>query len=360
MKVALVHDDLVQWGGAERVLLGISEIFPQAPIYTSLYDETNPILKKYFSNKIIVTSFLQKIPFWKELYKVFLPFYPVAFEQFIFDSYDLVISHTTRFAKSILTKPQTPHVAYCHTPPRFLWNFSQEEVASFLKPYFNFLRIYDQMTSKRVDFWLAGSKNAEIRIKKVYQVDSKILYPFVYDHFFQSEVSFKGDYFLIISRLTNYKKINLAIEVFNQNGKHLKIVGSGPQLVSLKLQAKDNIIFLESVSEKALINLIAGCTALIVASEEDFGLASLEAQAMGKPVIAYGGGGVRETVIDAVPAGRQGKTGVLFFEQTEVSLKEAIAKFLKINIKPEDCIANARKFSFKRFKKDLLEKLPIN
>lgn len=353
MKIAIVHDDLVQWGGAERVLLGICEIFPQAPIYTSLYDDTHPILKKYFSNKIIVTSFMQRIPFWRELYKTLLPFYPLAFEQFVFDSYDLVISHTTRFAKSILTKPQTIHVCYCHTPPRFLWNFSKEEVVSFVKPYLGFLRFFDAMVSKRVDFWLAGSKNAQYRIKKVYRMDSRLLYPFVNDHFFQSEVSFKGDYFLIISRLTNYKKINLAIEVFNQNEKQLKVVGSGSQLMSLKLQAKDNIIFLESVSEKALINLIAGCTALIVTSEEDFGLASLEASAMGKPVIAYGVGGVRETVVD-------GKTGVLFFEQTKASLKEAIAKFTKVNIKPEDCLANARKFSFKRFKKDLLEKLPIN
>lgn len=349
VRVALVHDDLVQWGGAERMLLGICEIFPQAPIYTSLYDETHPILKKYFSHKKIITSFMQKIPFWKDLYKTLLPLYPLAFEQFVFDSYDLVISQTTRFAKSILTKPQTIHVAYCHTPPRFLWNFSQEEVVSFLKPYLGFLRFFDAMVSRRVDFWLAGSKNAQSRIKKVYQMNSSLLYPFVSDHFFQ-EKSFRGDYFLIISRLTNYKKINLAIEVFNQNRKHLKVVGSGPQLMSLKYQAKDNILFLESVSEKALVNLIGGCTALIITSEEDFGLSSLEAQAMGKPVIAYGVGGVRETVID-------GKTGVLFFKQTAGGLKRAIEKFTKINIKPEDCIANARKFSLKRFKKELFKKL---
>lgn len=348
MKVALVHDDLVQWGGAERVLLGICEIFPQAPIYTSLYDETHPILKKYFSHKKIITSFMQKIPFWKDLYKTLLPLYPLAFEQFVFDSYDLVISHTTRFAKSILTKPQTVHVCYCHTPPRFLWNFSDEEVA-FLKPYLSSLRVYDQIASKRVDSWLAGSKNAQSRIRKVYQMNSSLLYPFVSDHFFQ-EKSFKGDYFLIISRLTNYKKINLAIEVFNQNKKHLKVVGSGPVLNRLKSQAKDNILFLESVSERALINLIGGCTALIITSEEDFGLSSLEAQAMGKPVIAYGVGGGRETVID-------GKTGVLFFEQTAGGLRRAIEKFTRINIKPQDCLANARKFSLKRFKKDLFKKL---
>src|SRR5438477_463224 len=129
MRVALVHDDLVQWGGAERVLQALSEIFPEAPIYTSVFDYSNQFIKKSFSSKKIVTSFLQKIPGWKNFYKALLPLYPLAFEQFDFSKYDLVISHTTRFAKSINTKPETKHLCYCHTPPRFLWNFSGEKVS---------------------------------------------------------------------------------------------------------------------------------------------------------------------------------------------------------------------------------------
>lgn len=352
MKVALVHDDLVQWGGAERVLLAVSDIFPDAPIYTSVYDSSHPILGKYFGSKKIITSFMQKLPFWKDLYKVLLPLYPIAFEQFVFDGYDLVISQTTRFSKSIITKPSTFHLCICHTPARFLW--IEQNIPNLLKPFMSFLRFYDQVSSKRVDLFLAGSKNAQRRIKKIYKTDSLLLYPPVSENFFENKKSFDGDYFLIISRLNSYKRIDIAASVFNQNGKLLKIVGTGPMLNKLKSSSKYNISFLESVSERALINLIGGCKGLIITSEEDFGLTSLEAQAMGKCVIAYGRGGVSETVLDGLPAGRQGKTGVLFTDQTEASLLKALERFDKENFKRQDLIANAKKFSNQRFKNQLI------
>ena len=164
MKIALVHDDLVQWGGAERVLETLSEIFPEAPIYTSVYDENNEILKKKFGSMNIVTSFIQQIPGWRNFYKPSVFLHPIAFEQFDFSEFDIVISQTTRFAKSIITKPETKHICYCHTPPRFLWGFSGERKLNFL----GFLRNFDKISGKRVDIWVAGSKNAQNRIKEVY------------------------------------------------------------------------------------------------------------------------------------------------------------------------------------------------
>src|SRR3989344_6913921 len=167
MRVAIVHDDLVQWGGAEKILLGICELFPDAPIYTAVINFDNDLIKENFKDKKIVTSFMQKIPFWKSLYKSLLPIYPIAFEQFNFNKFDLVISHTTRFAKCIITKPETLHVSYCHTPPRFLWHFSGITNYGIGELLMSKLRVYDQIASSRVDQFIAGSENAKKRIKKI-------------------------------------------------------------------------------------------------------------------------------------------------------------------------------------------------
>lgn len=347
MKVAIVHDDLVQWGGAERVLLAISETFPKAPIYTSVIDQNNLTIKQNFGSKKIITSFMQKIPGWRAMYKALLPIYPLAFEQFDFSQFDLVISQTTRFAKSIITKPETTHICYCHTPARFLWNFSSEKVPQFLRPYLSFLRIYDQISSQRVDLFLAGSENAKKRIKKVYRMDSKVLYPFVDIDRFKNIESFNGGYFLIISRLNSYKKIDIAVEAFNKLGLTLKVVGRGPKFNELVKKSKKNIEFLGAVSETALVSLLSGCKALVITAEEDFGLTSLEAQALGKPVIAYKEGGTLETVTE--------KTGLFFAEQTGESLVNCLLKFDKMDFKAQDAIENAKNFSKAKFQKRLLE-----
>lgn len=348
MRVAIVHDDLVQWGGAERMLLAISEIFPQAPIFTSVYDNSNPLLKKYFSDKKIVTSFMQNIPFWKNMYKTLLPLYPISFEQFDFSEFDLVISQTTRFAKVIITKPQTTHVCYCHTPPRFLWNFSGDKYPKILEPYFKNLKVYDQISANRVDYWLAGSKNAKVRINDIYNQTAQVLYPFVENKFFDKSKVFNGGYFLIVSRLNDYKKVDIAVEAFKQLDHRLKIVGVGPRLRDLASKASGNIEFLGSVSDNALISLIAGCKGLIITAEEDFGLTSIEAQAMGKAVLAYGEGGAKETIVE-------GKTGILYHKQSASDLKSAIEKFVNLNLDPEGCIKNAQKFSKERFKDNLMQ-----
>lgn len=351
MKVALVHDDLVQWGGAERVLVALAEIFPDAPIYTSIFDTRNEILKQKFASKQIITSFLQNIPGWKNLYRALLPLYPLAFEQFDFSQFDLVISQTTRFAKSIITKPDTKHICYCHTPPRFLWNFSGEKVSKLLQPYLSLLRLYDQISSNRVDVWVAGSKNAQERIGKIYQKNSKVIYPFIDLKRFSGIESFDGGYLLVISRLNQYKRVDLAIQAAEKLNKPLKIIGVGPELYNLQmLTGKANGIqseveFLGKVGEDVLLKVLAGCSALVIAGEEDFGLTSLEAQILGKPVIAYKKGGVLETVID-------GETGFLFDKQDSDSLIEALQKLDKKGYNLKSCIAQASRFSKEKFTKD--------
>lgn len=320
MRVAIVHDDLTQWGGAERVLVGITETFPDAPIYTLAFDSGHPVLAKQLMGKKIYTSFIQKIPGWHLFFKATMPLHPFAFEQFDFSSFDVVISQTTRFAKAIITKPETVHICYCHTPPRFLWLFSGEKIPLFIKPVLRYLRFIDYTISKRPDMWLAGSKNAQDRIKKVYQQESLVLYPFIDEKRFANTNTIKGDYFVIIARLNQYKRVDIAVKAFAKSGKKLKVIGVGPQLKRLKKMASPNIEFLGAVDEKALLDVLAGCQALIVTAEEDFGLTPLEAQALGKPVIAFQRGGVLETVID-------GKTGVLFPQQTVESLQEAIDQY---------------------------------
>lgn len=322
MKVAIVHDDLVQWGGAERVLLGLCEIYPDAPIYTSLFDKSNPLLSPFKSKKII-TSFLQKIPVWKTLYKGLLPLYPLAFEQFDFSGYDLVISHTTRFAKSIITKPGTLHVCYIHTPPRFLWHFSGENNFGLIEILLSKLRLFDSISARRVDLFIAGSENARKRIKKIYRVDSKVVYPFVDFERFKNIESFDGGYFVIVGRPNKYKRFDLAINTCKKLGVPIRIINGG-------------------LEEELALQILAGAKALIIPGIEDFGLSSLEAQALGKPVIAFAGGGVLETVIS-------GKTGVFFSQQREESLKEAILKLDLLNIKPSDCVENAAMFSKEKF-----------
>lgn len=350
MRVALVHDDLIQWGGAEKVLTAISEVFPDAPIYTALADLENPLIAKNFQGKKIITSFMQKLPFSKTLYKPLLPLYPVAFEQFNFTDYDLVISQTTRFAKSIITKPNTKNICYIHTPPRFLWNFKGGKNPYSKNLLFKWLRRFDLVSSKRVDQWISGSENCKTRLQKIYEVDSKVLYPFVDTKKFNPSLNFDGDYYLLISRLNRYKNVDVAVSSFNVNGKKLKVVGVGPEFRNLSRKAKNNIEFLGKVSDELLESLLAGCKGLIITAEEDFGMTSIEAQSLGKGVIAYGVGGSLETIIP-------GKTGNYFNEKTPDSLNRAIEIFESLKINPDDCFKNAQNFSKEKFKQRLLEQV---
>lgn len=326
MKVALVHDDLVQRGGAERILLGLCEIFPDAPIYTSVFDRDNRLLNQQFGSKNIITSFLQKIPGWKKLYKALLPCYPIAFEQFNFDDFDLVISHTTRFAKSVITKPKTMHICYCHTPPRFLWRFSGGKNYGIGEILMTKLRVYDQVSSFRADHFIAGSYNAKRRIEKSYRKDAEVVQPFIELQRFKKIDTFDGGYFVVAGRPNKYKRFDLAINACRSLNLELKIIEG-------------------DLSDEVVVRILAGCRALIIPGEEDFGLTSLEAQALGKPVIAYQEGGVLETVIE-------GRTGIFFNKQHVESLMEAINKLKNVWINPADCIQNANKFSKENFIKN--------
>jgi len=358
MKIAIVHDDLVQFGGAERVLEGICEIFPEAPIFTSVFDSENPELQKRFGNKDVKTSFLQKIPGWKSLYKAMLPLYGIAFEQFNFDEFDIVISHTTRFAKSIITKPETKHICYCHTPPRFLWHFSGEKSYGILEFLMTKLRIYDRVASTRVDEFIAGSENARKRIKKIYRRDAVVVHPYVEINRFENIQSWDGGYFVVIARLNKYKRVDLAIKACLDLGLTLKVVGSGQEEDKLREIKGDlgdlgKVEFLGNLNDGQVVQVLAGCKALIVPGVEDFGLTPLEAQALGKPVVAFKAGGALETVIE-------NHTGIFVEEQTVKSLKKALSSNeLKHWKRQDECKDNAKKFSKENFKKEFLPHLPF-
>jgi glycosyltransferase involved in cell wall biosynthesis len=349
MKIAFVHEYLNQFGGAERMLQVLCSIFPNAPIYTLMYDRdaTGGI----FDGKEIRTSFLQKFPFAKKHHYAFPLFMPMAIEQFDFSEFDVVLSISASFAKGIITKPSTRHICYCLTPTRFLWDNSQKFVDSFgypsiikklIPPFITYLRIWDREAAFRVDEFWSISNFVKERVKKYYNADSRVIYPPV--NVAKFHISDKqGDYYLMVGRLVSYKRFDLAIKVFNKLGHKLIIVGVGPEMKRLKRIAENNIKFLGLIFDEELAKQYAGCRALIFPQEEDFGIVPLEAMASGRPVIAFNGGGASETIIP-------GKTGIFFNEQSEESLTEAIRSFNIDKFSPRDCRLQAEKFDISRFK----------
>jgi glycosyltransferase involved in cell wall biosynthesis len=356
MRIALVHEYLNQFGGAERMLLNLSAIFPDAPIYTLFYDKKST--GGVFEGLDIRTSFLQKLPFIKKYHRGFPLLMPFAIEQFDFKNFDTVISISASFAKGIITGPETKHICICLTPPRFLWDGSQKFVEDFgypklikniLPPFITYLRIWDREASFRVDEFWAISDFIKKRIKKYYFKDSEIIYPPV--NISKFYISNKlDDYFLMVGRLVGYKRFDLGVKVFNKLKLPLKIVGMGPELKKLKKIANNNIEFLGLVSDDQLAYIYSKAQALIFPQEEDFGIVPLEAMASGRPVIAYKSGGALETVIE-------GKTGLFFEEQTVDSLFYAIKNFDSNKFNPNICRAQAEKFDVEVFKKKLLDNL---
>ncbi|MBU2592713.1 MAG: glycosyltransferase [Patescibacteria group bacterium] len=339
MKIAICYDWANRIGGAERVLSAIADLWPKADLFTTIYFPKEAPWAKNFAS--IKTSFLQKIPLIKKNYRLFYPLMSLAFEQFNFDGYDLAVSVSSGPAKAIVTKPETKHVCYCLTPPRYLWQ------KRFLKskrlfPRLESLRKSDFVFAQRPDLILAISKNVQKRIRRFYQRPSRVVYPGIDLNKFKPSSTTPKDYFLIVSRLVSYKKIDLAISAFNQTDKKLKIIGDGPEKEFLIRMAKSNIEFLGQVEDSKLIDYYQNCQALIMPQEEDLGLTAIEAQACGRPVIAYGRGGALETIIP-------NETGLFLKSQTAESLKQAIAEFQTRKFKPENCVNNAKKFSEKEF-----------
>ncbi len=356
MRVALVHDYLNQYGGAEKVLENFSEIFPNAPIYTLIYSKKK--MRGAFSNKEIKTSFLQKIPFAKSKHRIFPLLMPIATEQFDLSEYDLVLSDSASFSKGVITKPKTLHVCYCHTPPRYAWDDSHKYIKEFgmsklikkLIPFFmNYIRIWDKEAALRVDKFICNSNFVADRIKKYYRKNAKVIYPPVEtDKFSIGNQEENKNYFLMVGRLLAYKKFDVAIQAFNKLGLPLKIIGSGPEKKSMQKIANRNIEFLGRVSNEQLPKYYQQCRALIFPQEEDFGIVALEAMSCGKPIIAYKGGGALESV-------KPEENGIFFNEQTPEALIKAINSFDDKKFNTPQIRDYALKFNKQRFKKQIKE-----
>ena len=356
MKVALVHDHLAQDGGAERVLKVLAEIFPEAPIYTLLFEPKNA--DKYYRHRRIETSIIQKLPGGISHYQWYMPFMPMAVEFFDMSGYDLVISDTSSFAKGIITSSHTLHICYCHTPTRYLWSDTHQYINELkYNKYFkkvislvlNYIRMWDKLAADRVDEYIANSRFVAGRIKKYYKRESVVIYPPVETEKFKISDSI-ADYFLIGGRLAPYKRIDVAVETFKKTGKKLKIYGDGVDLLRLKKMARGhkNIEFLGWVDDAAKAELYSHSLAFIHPQEEDFGITAVEAMASGRPVIAYRSGGALETVQDGI-------TGIFFDEQTPESLAEAINKFDASKFDSKIIRQHAEKYSVARFKKEIGE-----
>ena len=354
MKVALVYDKVNKWGGAERVLLALHEIFPDAPLYTSVYDKKNATWAKAFK---IITSPLQGISILRGYNDKLPVFMPIAFESFNFDEYDLVISVTSEAAKGIITKPGTLHICYCLTPTRYLWSGYKDYFTNSLfrfisAPAVSYLRQWDKVAASRPDYFIAISKEVQDRIKKYYGCDSKIIYPPLMLKSFNGMVKrTKGEYFLLVSRFSRssyYKRVDLAIDSFNKTGLSLKIAGSGPMLKGFRKKGKGNIEFLGELTDSELAYYYENCQALVFPGLEDFGLVMAEAQYFGKPVIAYRAGGALDIV-------KTGVTGEFFEKQTVESLSEVLERFNGKRYNKADIIRNSQRFSFENFELQLKE-----
>lgn len=352
MKIAITHDYLNQYGGGERTLEAVHEIWPEAPIYTSLYDMEKMTGWGFKSQGMkILTSYMQKLPLLNVLPRYYFTlFYPFAFQSFNFQDYDVVLSSASYAAKDIRKPKGTIHISYIHTPPRFLYGYDQETnvdrmnmVEKFLSRIWKiYLKKRDQQSAKGIDFFIANSLTVQERIREVYGREATVIYPPVETSRFAGETR-DGGYFLVVSRLGEYKKVDLVVKAFNELGLPLKVVGDGPQLSYLKEIAQSNTQILGRLSDEEVRELLLNCRAFIFATEEDFGIAPVEAMAAGKPVLAYGKGGATETVID-------GKTGTFFKEQTVESLVTAVKLFDPKKYLSEDCRARAREFDKEIFK----------
>ncbi len=356
MKVALVHDFLAEWGGAERVVVALHRIFPDAPLYTAFYlPHRLGHHNHHFKNITIHTSFLQKIPGISYLYSPLRLYALMAFEQFDFSNYDVVISSSNMYmAKGIIVRPHTLHLSYLHSIPKYLYgyttarNWRQTLIGKLIAPYINHrLRLLDFVASQRPDILIANSKETQKRIYKAYKRSASLIYPPVN---IPSSLpsSNKQDYILVVSRLVLAKHVDLAIKLAQTAHLKLKIVGVGPDLPRLQSIAGPETTFLGSVSDQTLMKLYTRARAVIFPSEdEDFGIVPIEAAAHGTPVIAHASGGSLETVID-------GKTGILFDTLTLDSLLSAWQRFQKTYFNPKTLYVHAKKFSFDNFKTQII------
>jgi len=368
MKVALIHDHLAQDGGAEKVLKVLADMFPDAPIYTLLYEKKNA--DKYYKGRKIETSIIQRLPGGVRFYQWYMPFMPMAVEFFDLTQFDVVISDTSSFAKGVITSTKTLHICYCHTPTRYLWSDTHQYlkelkynkyIKKVISLILNYVRIWDRLAADRVDVFIANSKFIAKRISKYYKRDSTIIFPPVDTDNFKVADSI-GDYFLIGGRLAPYKRVDIVVEAFNQLRiknyelrigdksvkSKLKIFGDGVDMERLKKLAEGNpdIEFLGRIDDKEKAEAYSKCIAFINPQEEDFGITVVEAMAAGRPVIAYKSGGAMETVIEGV-------TGRFFNNQTAEDLVEVLQSFNPGQFDSGKIRMHAEQFSTERFKKKI-------
>ena len=347
MKVALVHDYLKEFGGAERVLLALSEIWPKAPIYTAFYQEGSAAAQR-FKHRKIITSWAQNIPFFKDwLYSPLRFLAPKIWGSFDFSQYDLVISSSSWYINKGYDE-----ICYCHTPPRWLYGY---QTAMNWQKYWpvkvygtiigHFLRLYDFRQAQKVKYFIANSQEVKKRIWKFYRREATVIYPPV--DLPKPQKLKKLNYYLIVSRLVGGKGIELGIAAAKKYGFKLKIVGEGP--FDYAQGHSPSVEFLGEVSDHELVKLYSQAKAFLALSrDEDFGITPVEAMACGTPVVAYNGGGYKETVV-------AGKTGVFFDNYSASSLWQAMKQLDKLKIKPDDCFTQAQKFSKERFKQEIKE-----
>lgn len=359
MKIAIVHDDLIQFGGAEEVLLAMCEIWPKAPVYTAYASKKwqKICLEKGIELR---TSFMQKLPFIEKIYRYYAPFmlHVLAFESFDFSGFDVVLSSSARFSHGVITKATTKHICYMNSPGRMFWeakDYFEGETYGFLKaikflaqPFLKIplshLRLWDFTAAQRIDHVIANSETARKKIKKYHGRDSEIIYPFVNCQDFSRVTPSEGNYFLVITRLVSWKRVDIAVKACSHLGVKLKVAGKGPEKEKLERLAGPTVEILGYVEEKK--DLLANCRAVIVTQREDFGIVPLEAMASGRPVIAYGAGGVLETVVPK-------ETGEFFNDQTWESLEGVLKGFDPKKYSKKLCRLRAEKFDKAVFKKQL-------
>lgn len=359
MKTALLYDRVNKWGGAERDLLALHELFPDAPLYTAVYEPNKASWAKVFPK--VIPSFLQKIPLARGNHEFLGAFTPLAFETFDFGGWDLVISVTSEAAKGIIVRPPSLHICYCLTPTRYLWvdhdfyfkNPGKLGRIPFLwqisRPFVSYLKYWDKIAAQRPDIMVAQSEVVRRRIKKNYGRDSQIIYPPVdVGYFGQGPQKKRENFFFIVSRLVPYKRLKLAIEAFNSLGLPLYIAGVGSEEGRLKAMAKSNIHFLGRLTDAKLSDYYKRCAAFIMPQEEDFGIAAVEAQAAGTPVIAYRAGGALDIV-------EEGKSGLFFDRQEPKDLINAVKKFKRTKFDHKLISLRAKRFSKEKFKKEFLK-----
>lgn len=341
VKTALVHDWLTNKGGAEKVLDAIHALYP-GPVHV--------LVKDGLQDMDVHSSFIQRLPFSRKAYRNYLPFFPLAIEQFDLSEYDLILSSSHAVAKNVLTHAGQLHICYCHTPMRYAWDLYHRYVQdlSMLKKaiarkVLHSMRIWDYSGASRVDHFIANSNYVARRIKRIYNREAAVIYPPVATQLFSSSVK-KENFFLTVSRLVPYKRVDLIVKAFSQMpDKKLVVIGDGPEMHRIKTFATPNIEMLGMLPDNEMHTFMSKAKAFVFAAEEDFGIAPVEAQAAGTPVIAYGKGGTLETVLENV-------TGLFFHEQTMESLCKAVEVFEKSEFDPVVIRSHAEKFNENRFR----------